>query len=58
MSYRDTGGPAPIHSALFKGTDHRSDGLTRPELDYNKPDSKAAQRWNLTQRPFYWNPFS
>jgi hypothetical protein len=32
--------------------------LTRPKLDFNKPGSKAAQRWNLTQRPNYWNPFS
>jgi hypothetical protein len=27
---RVSGGPAPIHSALFTGTDHLSDGLIPP----------------------------
>ncbi|MCX6677561.1 MAG: hypothetical protein NTU95_06405 [Methanothrix sp.] len=29
--YQDTGRPAPIHSALIGGANHRSDGLTLPE---------------------------
>jgi hypothetical protein len=58
MIYQVPGRPAPIRSALLGGTNHRSDGLTCPKLDFNKPGSKAAQRWNLTQRPFYRNPFS
>ncbi|MHC1686645.1 MAG: hypothetical protein AB9879_02830 [Methanothrix sp.] len=29
--------PAPIHSALLRGTKHRSDGLTRPKRLDMKP---------------------
>ncbi len=31
MRYQVSGGPAPIHSALLGGANHRSDGLTLPE---------------------------
>ena len=53
------GRPAPIHSALLGGTIHRIVlALPCPKLDFNKPGSKRHKRWNLTQRPFYRNPFS
>ena len=43
MRYQVPGGPAPIHSALLGGANHREVmAWPCPKLDFNKPGSKAA----------------